>query len=99
MLCAIYVVNEISEAWKEEGRERRLASVKARLASSLLVYPETINLKLRIVIQPMGTRPLVILEEEHPLAAAQQRGMSRREVAELSAKLLHMPGPWSKMPQ
>lgn len=51
--------NEISEAWKEEGRERRLDSVKARLANSLSVYPETINLKLRIVIQPVGTRPLV----------------------------------------
>jgi len=91
--------NEISAGWEEEGRERRLASVKARLANSLSVYPETINLKLRIVIQPVGTRPLFILEEEHPLAAAQQRGMSRRDAAELSAELLHMPGPWSRTPQ
>jgi hypothetical protein len=93
------VFNEISAAWEEEGREKRLDPFKARLANSLSVYPETLNLKLRIVIQPVGTRPLFIIEEEHPLAAAQQRGMSLREVAELSAKLLHIPGPWSKTPQ
>jgi len=92
--------NEISAAWEEEGRESRLAPFKGRLANSLSVYTETLNLKLRIVIQPVGTRPLFILEEEqHPLAVAQQRGMSRSDVAELSAKLLHMQGPWSKSPQ
>ena len=90
------VFNEISAAWEEERRERRLAPFKGRLANSLSVYPETLNLKLRIIIQPVGTRSLFILEEEHPLATAQQRGMSRSDVAELSAKLLHMQGPWSK---
>ena len=91
--------NQISAAWEEEGRERRLAPFKRRLANFLSVYPETLNLKLRIVIQPVGTRPLFIIEEEHPLAVAQQHGMSVREVAELSAKLLHIPGQWSKTPQ
>lgn len=93
------VFNEISDAWEEDGREQRRGPFKARLANSLSVYPETLNLKLRIVIQPVGTRPRFILEEDHPLAAAQEHGISRREAAELSANLLHMPEPWSKTPQ
>lgn len=87
--------NEIWESWEEERRETRRGPFKARLANSLSVYPETLNQKLRIVIQPVGTRPLFILEEEHPLATAQQRGISRLEAMELTATLLHMQGPRS----
>jgi hypothetical protein len=91
------VFNEISDSWEEEGRETRRGPFKARLANSLSVYPETLNLRLRIVIQPLGTRPLFILEEEqHPLATAQQHGISRLEAVELSATLLHVQGPWSR---
>ena len=90
------VFNEISESWQEVGREMLRGPFKARLANSLPVYPETLNLKLRIVIQPVGTRPLFILEEEHPLATAQQHGISSLEAMELSATLLHAPGRWSK---
>jgi len=91
------VFNEISESWEQEGREMRWGPFKARLANSLSVYPETLNLKLRIVIQPVGTRPLFVLEEEqHPLAMAQQHGISRLEAAELSSILLHVQGPWSR---
>src|SRR5262249_55942267 len=72
------VFNEISKSWEEEGREKHRGPFKARLANSLSVYPETLNLKLRIVIQPVGTRPLFVLQEEpHPLATAQQNGISR----------------------
>ena len=87
------VFNEISECWEEQGRETHRGPFKARLANSLSIYPETFNLKLRIVIRPVGTRPDFILEEEqHPLAIAQQQGISRLEAAELSATLLHMKG-------
>ena len=41
------VFNEISESWDEEGRETRRGPFKARLANSLSVYPETLNLKIR----------------------------------------------------
>jgi hypothetical protein len=88
--------NEISASWEEEGRERRRGPFKARLANSLSVYPETLNLKLRIVIQPVGTRPLFILEDQHPLATAQQHGISRLEAMELAATLLHIQGPSSR---
>lgn len=90
------VFNEISESWEEAGRETRRGPFKARLANSLSAYPETLSLKLQIVIQPVGTRPLFILEEEHPLAKAQRDGISRLEAMELSATLLHVQGPWSR---
>jgi hypothetical protein len=91
------VFNAISESWEEAGRETRRGPFKARLANSLSVYLETLNLKLRIVIQPVGTRPLFILEEEqHPLGTAQHHGISRLEAMELCATLLHVQGPWSR---
>lgn len=91
------VFNEISESWEEEGRETHRGPFKARLANSLSVYPETLNVKLRVAIQPVGTRPLFMLEEEqHPLAMAQQHGISRLEAMELSSILLHVQGPWSR---
>jgi len=90
------VFNEISESWEEEGRETRRGPFKARLANSLSVYPETLNLKIRMAIQPAGARPLFIVEEEHPLAAGQQHGVSRLEAVELATTLLHIQGPWSK---
>ena len=91
------VFDEISASWEEQGRETRRGPFKARLANSLSVYPETLNLKLRMVIQPVGTRPLFILEEDqHPLATAQQDGISRVDAMELSATLLHIQGPWSR---
>lgn len=94
------VFDEISDSWNEIGRETRRGPFKARLANSLSEYPETLNLKLRIVIQPVNTRPLFILEEEeHPLAKAQRNGISRLEAGELSATVLHAQGPWSKSVQ
>jgi hypothetical protein len=93
------VFDEVSESWEEAGRETCRGPFKARLANSLSLYPETLNLKLRIVVRPVGTRPLFILEEDHPLATAQQLGISRLEAMELSSTLLHIQGPWSKSPQ
>jgi hypothetical protein len=91
------VFNEISDSWEEEGRETRRGPFKARLANSLSVYPETLNLRLRIVIQPVGTRPVFILEEEqHPLTTAQQHGISRLEARLQKVPLLHVQGPWSR---
>lgn len=87
------VFNQITESWEEEARETRRGPFKARLANSLSVYPGTLNARLRIVMQPVGTRPLFMLEEpQHPLTMAQQRGMSRLEAMELISTLLHVQG-------
>jgi hypothetical protein len=84
------VFGQIDACWNEEGREKRYGPFKGRLANSLSEYAETLNLKLSIVIQPVGTRPLFVIDEpEHPLAIAQRLGFSRREADSLSATLLH----------
>ena len=82
--------DEISESWETEGRESTQPRFKGRIANSLSVYPETLNLKLQIAIQPVGTRPLFTLEDsQHLLAIEQQRGISRQRALELASLLLH----------
>ena len=54
---------------------------KGKMATSLSVYPETLNLKLEIIVQPVGTRPLLRLEEAgHPLAIEQRSASLVREL-------------------
>jgi len=70
------VFDEISDGWTQEGREKTHGPFKGRLANSLSVYPETLNLKIEIRIQPVGTRPLFVVEEaEHQLAIEQRLGI------------------------
>jgi hypothetical protein len=92
--------DEISECWELEGREKTHGPFKGRLANSLSVYPPTPNLKLRIVMQPVGTRPLFVIEEEHPLATEQRGGISRDRAMDLAALLLHQErGGFPSFPQ
>jgi len=64
--------DEISACWDEEGRDPRHGPFNGRLANSLSVYSGSLNAKLRIVMQPVGTRPLLMPEEpEHPIALTQ----------------------------
>jgi hypothetical protein len=84
------VFNEISDFWQEEGRERLHGPFKGRLANLLAVYPDSLNAKLRIILQPVGARPLFTVEEpEHPLSLAQASGVSKSEACELAARLQH----------
>jgi hypothetical protein len=81
--------DEISESWQEDGRETRHGPFTARLANKLSVYPDTLNLRLTVRVQPVGERPLFIVNEDHPLAAAQRKGMSMDDAQELVSYLLH----------
>jgi hypothetical protein len=82
--------DEISESWEEEGRERRHCPFQARLANKLSVYPDTLNLRVTIRVQPVGERPLLFVDEEdHPLAGTQRTGMSMEETQKLISRLLH----------
>ena len=84
------VFDELDESWEEHGRETRHGPFKARLANKLAVYPDTLNLKMTVQIQPVGQRPLFFIDEEaHPLAVAQRMGMSANETHELVSRLLH----------
>jgi len=84
------VFDQIEDCWKLEGREQFRGPFKGRLANSLPEYPETLNLKTKILLQPVGTRPLFVIEErDHPLAIAQASGISRTRSQELASFALH----------
>ncbi len=84
------VYDEISESWEEKGRETARGPFKGRLANSLSLYPDTLNLKMKLLVQPVGTRPVFVIEElEHPLAIEQPGGISEERARELAAVLLH----------
>ena len=84
------VYDEVSDFWTLEGREKLHGPYKGRLANSLTVYPETLNLKTEISLQPVGTRPLFRIEEtDHLLAEEQSAGISRTRAMELASLLLH----------
>jgi hypothetical protein len=84
------VYDEFADCWTQVGRENNHGPFKGRLANSLSVYPETLNLKLSILMQPIGVRPLFAIEEpEHPLAAEQQLGITQARAMDLSSLLLH----------
>lgn len=87
------VFDEIAETWEIEGREKKYGPYKGRLANSLSTYPETLNLKLKIVLQPVGIRPLFFVEDAaHPLGLQQKCGISERQALELASMLLHSEG-------
>jgi hypothetical protein len=76
--------------WEIAGREKTHGPFKGRIANSLPIYPETLNLKIQITIQSVGTRPLFALQEpEHLLAVEQQCGITRERALELAVLLLH----------
>jgi hypothetical protein len=84
------IFDDISNCWEQMGREKTRGPFKGRLDNSLSVYPQTLNLKLQIVIQPLGARPLFVIEEaDHPLAIEQRLGITRGRAMDLAALLLH----------
>jgi hypothetical protein len=83
--------DEIAENWETEGREKRIGPYKARLANSLSIYPQTLNLILEIKIQPVGTRPRFFLEDEvHPMTVEKKTGLAREKAEEYACLLLKM---------
>jgi hypothetical protein len=87
------VFDQIADCWTQEGREKTHGPFKGRLANSLSVYPETLNLKVEIRMQPAGTRPLFFVEEaEHQLAIEQRLGITRTRAMDLASFLLHQAG-------
>jgi hypothetical protein len=82
------VFDEISECWETAGRENSQGPFKGRLANSLSIYPPTLNLKMKILIRPVGERPLFVIEKlDHELAIQQSSGYPK--AAEMASLLLH----------
>ena len=87
------IFDEISDRWELKGREKKNGPYKGRLANSLSIYPETLNLKLKIILQPVGVRPLFILEDDqHTLALQQNSGITQQQAIEMASFLLHSEG-------
>jgi hypothetical protein len=85
--------DEISDCWELEGREKKYGPYKGRLANSLSIYPETLNLKLKIILQPVGVRPLFFLEDaQHTLGVQQSSGITQQQAIEIASFLLHYEG-------
>jgi hypothetical protein len=84
------VFDALSECWELKGREQSRGPFKGRLANSLSVYPPTLNLKLQILIRPVGERPLFVVEEtDHALAIEQSTGITHDKASAMAALLLH----------
>jgi len=87
------VFDEISDHWEFEGRENVIGPYKGRLANSLSIYPDTLNQLLEIRVRPVGSRPLLLLEEpENLLAIEQGSGISSQRASEYSCLLMRMAG-------
>jgi hypothetical protein len=78
------------ELWNTRGREKMIPPMFGWLNTDLAVYPQTLNLKTNVHVQPIGTRPLVEVEPtSHPLAIEQRNGITVARVREIASKLLH----------
>jgi hypothetical protein len=82
---------EFAAHYHSEGREKLIGPYKVRLCNKLPGYgPETLNLKCTLKVQPVGTRPLLVIDEpEHPLAIEQRNGITLTRARQISALVRH----------
>ena len=81
--------DEISDYWETEGRETMIGPYCGRLANTISVYPDTLNLLLNVRISPAGSRPQFVLREaDHLLSREQRTGMSREQAEEYACMLM-----------
>jgi hypothetical protein len=77
------------ELWHAKGRESE-PPYFAWVQSALPYSPSTLSLKANLVTQPLGERPLVVLQQsEHPLVREQEHGMSLARVQQIVENALH----------
>ena len=63
------------------------------LSNELPLYPDTLNLKVRVHLQDGGMRPLLELEPtDHPLAVDQRDGIAHDRAVQMAGELLHLFG-------
>ena len=77
------------DLWHAESRVKE-PPYSGGLATRLPVYPETLELKVRIHSREVGKRPRIELEPtDHPLAIEQRDGITLARVREIAQALLH----------
>ena len=82
--------DEIGKNWGTPGRENLIGPYQGRLNNRLSAYPDTLNLKCTIRIQPVGSRPLFYLDEPaHPLTCEQRQGISLERIQQIASRIMH----------
>jgi len=85
------VFDEISEYWESEGRETCIGPYKGLLANELSIYGGTLNLRVEIRIQPVGSRPLFFfVEPDNQMSVEQHNGIPKEKAAEYACLLLRI---------
>lgn len=80
------------EMLESEGRESE-EPYFGWLCTNLHLYPDTTNLKTRVITQPVGLVPKIELEPtDHPLAVEQRTGINLERVKEIAGLILHQKG-------
>jgi hypothetical protein len=75
-----------SELWHSAGRESE-PPYFGWLSNQVPGYPRSVNIKVRVHTQPLGTRPkLEVIEESHPLRTHQKDGITAAQ----ADKLIHI---------
>jgi hypothetical protein len=75
---------------KDKDKEREHSPFRGRLANALPLYSDTLNLRVLLFNQPLGMRPLIIVEEAHHVLAKQQKaGIAQGEAIEYATFLMH----------
>src|SRR5579862_9023981 len=75
--------------WKKEGREKE-PPFCGWLNTPIPLYPNTLNLELRIITQVVGRRPhFEIVDSAHPLGIEQRKGISMERVREIAEAFIH----------
>lgn len=81
-------MDTVRRAWQRSDRQS-IGHFFGWLSTSLPLYPETINLKTFVHINPPPIIPSIELETtDHPLSVEQRRGMSLQRAIEIAEALL-----------
>jgi hypothetical protein len=80
---------KIEEQWEDENRFLCEPYV-GKLANRLEVYPDTLNLQVKVHIQKVGYRPKIeVLESKHPLFYEQENGITTERVTSFAMQILY----------
>jgi hypothetical protein len=81
-------MEKVLETWEQPDRDS-IGPLFGWLNTSLEFYPETVNLKAHVHINPPPFIPSIKLEPtDHPLAVEQRQGMTLQRVIEIAEALL-----------
>ena len=79
----------MQESWEDENRILE-EPYEGLLSTQLIVYPDTLNLKVKVHTQSVGYRPKIeILEISHPLFLEQESGITMDRVISFAKQIMY----------